>query len=674
MSLRGLTPAPAIEEIHGVTIVDSYRWLEDRTSVVTQQWLEEQKRAHDHYFGGIRGIDVLRSRINEYLNIDAIDQPAIAGNSYFFRHRKKNQEQACLCVQNIVTGAERILVDPSEQGPFVSVSIHRISGDGKLLAYGLRHGGEGVEEIHFVHVESGQIFDDYLEAGHLRGLAFASDDAGFFYCHETRNSTQKNLPHAICYHRFGQSADHDQELISMPRTQRSNLVLISDCVNLGAVFVREDGLDLKVDLHISSLANGRPWHPVFTGKTPPYRPFLHNGRIYILSWTDCPNGQVVELCEGGVEELIVPEWEVPVLDLRFSTDCLYISYLLHGNLVIHRRSWNGTELEPLPAHPEGSFRLLSAYRDSDNTLFFAHESFSTPPSIFILSEDRNFYTLWARPSMKERTDFVQRVEYPSKDGTSIPLWLVAHDPIEPGKLRPTILTGYGGFGISMTPRFSVLVALMLDLGCIFALPCVRGGSEFGPQWHEAARKRNRQVAYDDFLAGAEWLCACGYTKPASLAIFGGSNSGLLVAAVMTQKPWLFKAVLCIAPILDMLRYEHFGNARKWQGEYGSVSDEEDFRALYAYSPCHHVANNIDYPASLFVSGDKDEQCDAAHACKMVALLQGRDAQQNPIVLDYSPERGHAPALPLSVRIDALTRRVAFLCHELGIAVPTEKSE
>jgi len=139
MSLRGLTPAPAIEEIHGVTIVDSYRWLEDRTSVVTQQWLEEQKRAHDHYFGGIRGIDVLRSRINEYLNIDAIDQPAIAGNSYFFRHRKKDREQACLCVQNIATGAVRILVDPSEQGPFVSVSIHRISGDGKLLAYGLRH-------------------------------------------------------------------------------------------------------------------------------------------------------------------------------------------------------------------------------------------------------------------------------------------------------------------------------------------------------------------------------------------------------------------------------------------------------------------------------------------------------------------------------------------------------
>jgi prolyl oligopeptidase len=318
--------------------------------------------------------------------------------------------------------------------------------------------------------------------------------------------------------------------------------------------------------------------------------------------------------------------------------------------------------------------LLSAYRDSDNTLFFAHESFSTPPSIFILSEDRNFYTLWARPSMKERTDFVQRVEYPSKDGTSIPMWLVAHDPIEPGKLRPTILTGYGGFGISMTPRFSVLVALMLDLGCIFALPCVRGGSEFGPQWHEAARKRNRQVAYDDFLACAEWLCACGYTKPTSLAIFGGSNSGLLVAAVMTQKPWLFKAVLCIAPILDMLRYEHFGNARKWQGEYGSVSDEEDFRALFAYSPYHHIADNIDYPAALFVSGDKDEQCDAAHACKMVALLQGRDAQQNPIVLDYSPERGHAPALPLSVRIDALTRRVAFLCYELGIAVPSEKSE
>jgi prolyl oligopeptidase len=223
----------------------------------------------------------------------------------------------------------------------------------------------------------------------------------------------------------------------------------------------------------------------------------------------------------------------------------------------------------------------------------------------------------------------------------------------------------------MTPRFSILVEIMLELGCVFALPNIRGGSEFGKNWHEAARGRNRQVAYDDFLAAADWICSNGITKPERLAIFGGSNSGLLVAAAMTQRPELFRAVLCIAPILDMLRYEQFGNARKWREEYGTVENVDDFHALHAYSPYHRVRENVNYPATLFVTGDKDMQCDPAHVRKMAARLQNRQDQRHPILVDYSSERGHTPNLPLSVRIEALTHRLAFLCSELGIAIPEE---
>jgi prolyl oligopeptidase len=188
----------------------------------------------------------------------------------------------------------------------------------------------------------------------------------------------------------------------------------------------------------------------------------------------------------------------------------------------------------------------------------------------------------------------------------------------------------------------------------------------GSEWHEAARARSRQIAFDDFLSAAEWLRSERVTNPSKLAIFGGSNSGLLVAAAMTQRPALFRAVLCVAPLLDMVRYERFDQARKWNQEYGTVDDPEDFRGLYGYSPYHHVEPDQDYPATLFVSGDKDDRCNPAHVRKMVARLQNRSAQKCPVLVDYSPERGHSPVLPLSIRIDALTRRIAFLCRELGI--------
>jgi len=194
----------------------------------------------------------------------------------------------------------------------------------------------------------------------------------------------------------------------------------------------------------------------------------------------------------------------------------------------------------------------------------------------------------------------------------------------------------------------------------------RGGSEFGKAWHEAARGRHRQVAFDDFIFAAEWLCAQHLTNPDKLAIFGGSNSGLLVGVAMTQRPDLFRAVLCIAPLLDMVRYQRFDQAHKWQHEYGTIDDPQDFRVLHAYSPYHHVHDDVNYPSTLFVSGDKDNRCNPAHTRKMSGRLQERTAQKNPILVDYSLERGHSPVLPLSVRIEALTRRIAFLCRELGI--------
>jgi prolyl oligopeptidase len=234
--------------------------------------------------------------------------------------------------------------------------------------------------------------------------------------------------------------------------------------------------------------------------------------------------------------------------------------------------------------------------------------------------------------------------------------------------NPTIMTSYGGFGTSMTPQFSVFVAFLMERGCLFALPNIRGGSEFGIAWHEAAKRQNRQTAYDDFLCAAEWLIETGRTAPARLAIFGGSNSGLLVGAALTQRPDLFRAVVCMVPMLDMLRYHLFDNAHIWKNEFGSVDDPNDFAALAKYSPYHQVRQGTAYPATMIVSGDSDRNCNPLHARKMTACLQAANVSDHPIFLDYSEFRGHSPVLPLSVRVEALTDRMAFLCDQLQLSL------
>jgi prolyl oligopeptidase len=662
---------PGIDTLHGSTVVDPYRWLEDRATAETQAWIESQKRVHDDYFAALPTLSNLTHRVSKFLNVETVDQPARVGSRCFFRSRAKGQEQARIYVKDICSGTKTVLVDPSKDGPNVSVAIHRISNDGRLLAFTLKHGGERCEELHFVDVESRQILEDHLESGVARGLAFALDNLGIFFCYESAHAIEESWPHEVRYHRFGDSFDLDEILISKPRTARSRLILLSDEVNLGAGFVYDGDGELKIDFYRASRINCGIWRPIFLGEPVPYSPFLHNGRIYVVASSGMRSSKVLQLEEdGNPRNVIVPEWQTPIAGLHCTREQLYVTYRVDCLSVIHRWSWNGEFLGELPVPSDGSIKLLPTLCNDGEVMFVEHESFSQPTTILEYDRDGLKYTIWTEQEERLGQDqyHVERVIYPSADGTAITMWLVAADPIDTHETRAIILTAYGGFGVAMTPRFSVLVAVMLELGCVFALPNIRGGSEFGRQWHDAARKCNRQTAYNDFLAATEWLRNRGIARPGHIGIFGGSNAGLLVAAAMTQRPDLFRAVLCIAPILDMVRYERFGTAQKWRDEYGSVADEEEFRALLAYSPYHRVSAEVNYPATLFVSGDKDAECDPAHVRKMAARLQNRSAQNRPILVDYSAERGHSPGLPLSVRIEALTRRLAFLCHELGITV------
>jgi prolyl oligopeptidase len=668
MPLGACAPRSVIEVLHGQAINDPYRWLEDRSLPETDRWIREQQRHCDEYFELCPGLEAIRDRVRSYLDVESVDQPTRVAGRYFYRRRNRGQEQACIYMRDIATDVERLLVDPSTQGPFISVSIHRISPTGSLVAYEVKQGGEDKHAICIVDVESACTFPEKLGLGYARGFSFTSDDEGFYHCRDAQEHTED---HAIRLHLF-RKPDVESVIFRLPRTEESRLILTADTVHLGAIWLHQNQSETVVDFFISTQTDDSRWIKVFSNKTPDHHPFLHQGRIFLLKATKGGSRSIAELDSDGREvRTIIPPNNTPVHQIAIATDMIYASYLEDGIPRIETWTLDGKHLGTIDAPNDGSIRMLSIHGVNQGSLFYSYESFDQPHTIFEYASDTKRSRVWHRRHLTPAIarSKIRRISFRSKDGSEIPLTLVSLGDVLSDRPLPVLLTGYGGFGAAMTPQFSVLGTIIKEFGGVLAIAHIRGGGEFGQVWHDGGRKQNRQNSFDDFIAAAEWLCSHGITTPEGLAIFGGSNAGLVVAAAMTQKPKLFAAVLCIAPLLDMLRYHRFDQAGSWREEYGASENADDFRALYAYSPYHHVASEVDYPSVMFVTGDKDDRCNPAHTRKMAALLQCRAAQRSPVIVDYSEQRGHAPALPLSTRVEALARRIAFLCKELKMSKP-----
>jgi prolyl oligopeptidase len=654
------------EIIHGVPIGDRYRWLEDRSLPETSAWIYEQQRACNAYFNECSELPLLERRVRDYLDIVVIDQPTRVGDRYFYRKRDQGQEQACLCVRDLATNEERILVDPSADGQYASVGLYRIAQDGTYVAYELGRGGEDRKEIRIVELKTASVLPDYIPSGYPRGFAFAQD--GYFYVHEIEDQSDA---HEIRYHRFA-SAGTDIPVLRIPRRPGSRLLLKADQQRLGAIYHRPESNDIVSDFFIADLSGTPRWSSVFRNKRGRYFPILSHGHILALTETESKSFRLVRIAKDGHElQTIVPETELYLGQLAITRKSIWVNRQKCGVPSIDCWSWKGQQLPSLNLPAQGAVKIFPNNGPDAETFFYSVESFDTPPTIYERAVGAKASTPWQSTNSRFRSKrfAIQQASFLSRDRTAIPLTLVFDGRRRLPGPRPVIMTSYGGFGAQMTPTFCVLANLMIEFGAIFVLPHIRGGGELGKAWHEAGRARNRQAAFDDFIAAAEWLCQQGLTNPKRLAIFGGSNAGLLVGAAMTQRADLFRAVLCMVPLLDMIRYESFDRALTWRREYGTVEDPDDFRALYAYSPYHHVQQDINYPATMFVTGDKDDRCSPAHVRKMAALLQNRPAQKEPVIVDYDHERGHSPVLPLSTRIAALCRRIAFLCRELQIVVP-----
>jgi prolyl oligopeptidase len=396
-------------------------------------------------------------------------------------------------------------------------------------------------------------------------------------------------------------------------------------------------------------------------------------RLLALTNRNAPNQRIVELPTPNHAESewleVIPETDTPISNCLVGEDTLIVSYTRPTNSQVLVFDFSGRKLAEIPVHAQETATTVAISSDGKE-VFLETQSFSDPIHIYRVPIETRERIPWTSQAgaLKSYSFDSEQVWFMSKDGTPIPMFLVGRPSVLQSGTHPVIMTSYGGYGVCLTPKFSVLVAFLMDRGCLFALPGIRGGSEFGETWHSAAKRRNRQKAFDDFLSAAEWLIASGRTTADRLAIFGGSNSGLLVGAAMTQRPDLFRAVLCMVPLLDMIRYHLFDASFTSLDELGSADNPEDLAVLAKYSPYHLVSDGTAYPATMLVSGDADGNCNPLHARKMTARLQAANSSGLPVILDYTVFRGHSPVLPLSERIEALTDRLAFLCDQLGLSV------
>jgi len=664
---------PVTEIFHGLQVVDPYRWLEQQNSANTRDWIDEQSDYLGAYLENVPSRQRIRDRVNQMLDVETCDSLQAVGGRYIFRKRVRGKEQPAIYLREEADGHDHLLVDPAEfaSGKYTAVQPLRLSRDGRLLLYEVKEGGERTGTFKILDIDSRKNLADSLPRGYLLGFAFASDARSFYYVHEPARA-EATLSRIAMRHDLGTPFRDDQQIFSAPTEANIRLILLSDTTRLGFLVYRYAEKTFT-SFYLMSLGDVSSVEPVLLDVDYLVCPVLAQGRIFVLSDLAAPNFRIVELRFGEKERVewfeVVRESNDRIRQWSVLSDRILVTYVRNSTTRIEAFDFSGHPRDGIPVEDGRSLRIQGV-SPARNEIFLESESFSEPRSLRRYSLTSKEQQLWSKSTVPFDANACTHVRdsYPTRDGTRIPINLFGRREALASRPAPVIMTAYGGFGVSATPQFSILVALLVEHGCLFALPGIRGGSEFGAKWHAAAMHRNRKVAYEDFLAAAEWLIETGRTTADQLAIFGGSNSGLLVLTAMVLRPELFRAILCIAPLADMLRYHLFDNAHVWRAEFGTAEDPDDFAALCGYSPYQLIRRGTRYPATMIVSGDADGNCNPLHARKITARLQAANTSENPILLAYTSFRGHSPVLPLSQRVESLANRVAFLLDQLQLPV------
>lgn len=667
------------ETLFGVRVDDPYRWLEDASDPRVQEWMRAQDAHARAALASLPAREPLARRLEALLYMDQVRAPAVRGGRLFYERRRSDQEKAIFMWRDGESGAERVLLDPNTLSEDGSTSVGTVapSWDGRRVAFSLRENNADEATLYVMDVDSGaRSTVDVIPGAKYADPQWTPDGAGFYY---TWLPTDPTIPvdqrpgfAEVRYHALGTPAESDT--LVHPRTG-SPETFISPSLSA-------DGRWLLVYVH-HGWNSSDVWIRDLAAKDAPFVQFASGAHFSVTAWgdwlyiatdQDAPRWRVLRtrtdsLARESWQE-IVPESPDAVIDeLRVAGGHLVLRLMESATSRLEIRALDGSAARRVELPPIASIEALQGEPDQP-AAWLELASFVTPPRVLRLDVSTGATTVWEAAALPvDPADYsIEQVRYTSKDGTSISMFLVHRMGLPRDGSAPFILGGYGGFNVNMTPRFMPSLIPWLDAGGGFALPNLRGGGEYGEAWHRAGMGAQKQNVFDDTIAAAEWLIVQGYTRPERLAIRGGSNGGLLVGAVMTQRPELFRAVLCAVPLLDMVRYHLFGSGRTWIPEYGSADTEEGFRVLHAYSPYHHVTR-APYPAVLMLSADSDDRVDPMHARKMAAALQAASTSGLPTLLRIESNAGHAGADLVRQDVANYADSYAFLFELLGVAPP-----
>lgn len=683
--------ATVVDEYFGTKVSDPFRPLEDPNAAATVAWTEAENRLTESMLDR-PGREQIRKRLTELFDYQRISIPSKKKNRYFFSRNEGLQNQPIYYVQEGLHGTPRVLIDPNTLSPdgTVAVSNTSVSDDAKLLGYAISRSGSDRQEIYIRDIDTGRDFPEKLEWMKFTGIDWTPDNDGFFY---NRLPVPGTVPAGdehyfpkLYYHRIGTPQSGDTLIYERP--DEREVAFGSDVSHDGRylTIVAVRGTADESEVFVDDL--GRPGHqfaPVFTGFKFKYFPDeIVDGWMYALTNESAPLGRVIAVevrnlaaGESGVDPSrireVVPQAEDNLEWITMVNRRIVAHYLHNASSVLKVFDLDGRLVKTITLPGIGSVTALSGKID-DPEMFFAFQSHTRPQTNYRYDFTTDELIEFQRPEIKFNPEQYETVQvwYPSGDGTRVSMFLSSRKGLRKDGNTPVFLYGYGGFNIPMTPQFNPVHFYFMERGGIYAVANLRGGSEYGEEWHRAGMLGNKQNVFDDFAAAAEWLVANGYTRRERLAISGRSNGGLLAAVSLVQRPDLFGAVVVQVPVIDMLRYHRFTLARFWIPEYGSSEDPEQFRFLYDYSPLHNVRDGVAYPATLVTTADTDDRVDPGQAKKFAARLQQAQGGGEPILIRIETKAGHssgslgAGGKPVSKLIDEWADIWSFTFWQLGM--------
>jgi prolyl oligopeptidase len=667
-----------VDRLHGAEVRDPYRWLEDPTKPEVQAWMKAQDEYARSRLAMLPGRDALAARLRELFYRDEISPPSHRGTRFFYNRRHKDKEKSITYWKQGENGAEHVLLDPNTWSADGSTGLRgsSVSWDGRYVAYNVSEHNADETVMKVAEVATGRVLPDTIAGVKFGAASWAPDGRGFYYtwtppASDKLSEAERSSRSEVRYHKLGSDPAKDA-MIHEPTGHVGWFVngRISQDGHWLFAFIRRGSSGSTSWFYKDTRKPQKAWTTLIDGVDAQFNVIDWRDRFYVHSNDAAPRFHVFEVdpkrpARTAWKE-IVPEQDATMDGVEVIGGHLIINYLRNVASEMEVRSLDGKLVRKIDLPPLGSASRMSGRPDED-TAYFGFESFTEIDAIYKTSIRTGKVAEWTRVSMPVDASMItaEQVRYKSRDGTEIPMFLVHRKDAAKNGTTPALLTAYGGFRISQRPVFNAVYAVFLEHGGMVAIPNLRGGGEYGEDWHRAGMMANKQNVFDDFIAAAHYLIDSGWTSPEKLAISGASNGGLLMGAVTTQAPELFKVVLCGVPLLDMVRYHMFGIGSAWITEYGSAEEAEQFKTLYAYSPYHRVRQGTKYPALLMLSSDHDDRVDPMHARKFTAALQWATASGAPVWLRIERNAGHGGADVIKQQVDAWADRLAFLMQQLG---------